>query len=83
MLTVNLGWISEVETEDMIYVIEVKGRNKLEDPNVIEKSREGTKWCEKVSKISNKSWKYYLLPHDNYGRGDSVKMVVSNFAAIP
>lgn len=71
-----------VETKDMIYVLEVKGSDALKDLDVIEKAKEAVKWCDKISKITKKSWKYGVIPHDKFDRKDSFKMVISQIQDV-
>lgn len=71
-----------VETKDTIYVLEVKESDALEDFDVKEKAREAINWCEKMSKISNKKWKYGVIPHDKINRTDSLKMVLNQIVDI-
>jgi len=66
-----------IETSDTIYVLEVKDSTELASPDVIEKAKEGIKWCEKISKGSKKKWKYVVIPHDRFKRDDTFKMVLS------
>lgn len=71
-----------VETKDMIYVLEVKGSDALKDLDVIEKAKEATKWCDKISKVSKKKWRYGVIPHDRFDRKDSFKMVISQILDV-
>ena len=55
-----------VETKDIIYLVEVKGEDKLKDPDVIAKKRRGIQYCETVTRwcIANghKEWRYLFIP---------------------
>ena len=55
-----------METEDVIYLVEVKGENKLHDPDVIAKKKRGIQYCEASSRWSKangyKEWRYLFIP---------------------
>lgn len=55
-----------VETEETIYLIEVKGENKLNDPDVIAKKNRGVQYCEVASRWGKangyKEWRYLFIP---------------------
>lgn len=55
-----------VETESAIYLVEVKGEDKLNDPDVIAKKNRGIKYCEVASRWGKangyKEWKYLFIP---------------------
>jgi len=59
------------ETEDTIYMIEVKARKDLEQPDVIAKKNASLKYCKYASDFTKvnggKQWKYMLVPHDEIG----------------
>ena len=52
-ITYNHGHTYEpdfvVETKDTIYLVEVKGEDKLQDPDVIAKKKRGIQYCEVAS----------------------------------
>jgi type III restriction enzyme len=56
------------ETESVIYMLEPKAKNEMEDPVVLIKKEVAEKWCERASKHAGehggKPWKYALIPHD-------------------
>ena len=56
-----------VETKEAIYMIEIKAENEIENANVQEKARAGSKYCETASNFNKdnggKAWHYILLPH--------------------
>ena len=39
-----------METDDTIYLVEVKGEDKLSDPDVIAKKKRGIQYCEVASR---------------------------------
>lgn len=55
-----------VETEDTIYLVEVKAEKDLNDADVIAKKKRGIRYCETVTRwsIANgyKPWKYLFIP---------------------
>ena len=55
-----------VETEDTIYLVEVKAERDLNNPNVIAKKKRGILYCETVTHWSEansyKPWKYLFIP---------------------
>ncbi len=57
-----------VETEDTIYLVEVKAKKDIDDPDVIAKKKRGIRYCETVTHWSDangyKPWKYLFIPAD-------------------
>ena len=55
-----------VETESTIYLVEVKGEDKLKDPDVIAKKKRGIQYCEVASRWGKangyKEWRYLFIP---------------------
>lgn len=55
-----------VETEDHIYLVEVKGEDKLNDPDVVAKKERGVAYCALVSECGRanhlKPWSYIFIP---------------------
>lgn len=55
-----------VETEKMKYLIEVKGEDKLNDPDVLAKKKKSVEYCNLVSKwaeeTGDKKWTYVFIP---------------------
>lgn len=55
-----------VETEEAYYIVEVKGEDKLNDPDVIAKGKRAIQYCNVVSKWAKengrKEWKYVFIP---------------------
>jgi len=56
------------ETEEMIFMLEPKMRNQMEDVIVLAKKDTAVKWCANASShaLNNggKPWRYLLIPHD-------------------
>ena len=69
-ITYNHGHTYEpdfvVEIKDTIYLVEVKGEDKLQDPDVIAKKKRGSQYCEVASRWGKangyKEWKYLFIP---------------------
>ena len=69
-ITYNRSHIYEpdfvVETERIIYLVEVKGEDKLNDPDVIAKKKRGIQYCEAASRWGKangyKEWRYLFIP---------------------
>ncbi len=57
-----------VETEAHHYLVEIKAKNELKSPDVIEKARAAQEYCSAASdfakKHGKKPWAYLLIPHD-------------------
>lgn len=55
-----------VETEHVIYLVEVKGEDKLNDPDVIAKKERGIQYCAVASQWGKangyKEWRYLFIP---------------------
>lgn len=55
-----------VETEKAIYLVEVKGDDKLNDPDVLAKKKKSVEYCSLVSKwaqeTGNKKWVHVFIP---------------------
>lgn len=55
-----------VETEKMTYLVEVKGEDKLDDPDVLAKKKKSVEYCKLVSKwaeeTGNKKWTHVFIP---------------------
>ena len=55
-----------VETEDTIYMVEIKGENMINDPDVLAKKDRGVKYCQTVSEWGKangyKQWRYLFIP---------------------
>ena len=55
-----------VETDEIIYLVEVKGEDKLNDPNVIAKKERAIQYCAVASRWGKangyKNWQYLFIP---------------------
>lgn len=53
-----------VETPDAIYLCEPKREDQLNEATVLAKAEAASKWCNHASQVSEKPWRYLLIPHD-------------------
>lgn len=53
-----------VETENGKYLCEIKMRSQCDSKEVRAKAETALEWCEAANLRSDKSWKYFLIPHD-------------------
>jgi type III restriction enzyme len=53
-----------VETQSDRYLCEIKRASDVETTNVQKKAKAATEWCERASGVSDKPWRYALVPHD-------------------
>ena len=56
------------ENGKVIYMLEPKASNKLDDPEILAKKSAAEQWCQVASKhatrTGSKPWQYALIPHD-------------------
>ena len=56
------------ETEEVIYMLEPKARNEMDNLQVLAKKDVAVQWCQNASDYmlnhGGKPWKYVLIPHD-------------------
>ena len=69
-----------VETEDTIYLVEIKAEKDLTDSDVIAKKKRGILYCETVTHWSEangyKPWKYLLIPANKIYANSTFKTLV-------
>ena len=74
-----------IETEDIVYLTEVKDRSKIQDPDVIAKKNRGIQYCKTVSEWAKangfKEWRYLFIPHDKILPNSSFKNLTDQFTA--
>lgn len=72
-----------VETNEEIYLIEVKGEDKLNDADVIAKGKMAVKYCEVVSNWAKangrKEWRYIFIPSKEIQISSSIASLVQRF----
>ncbi len=75
-----------VETEDTIYLVEVKAERDLNNPDVIAKKKRGILYCETVTHWSEakgyKPWKYLFIPANQIYPNSTFLMIAKKFAII-
>lgn len=67
-----------VETSTTKYMVEVKAKNEVKNPEVIGKAKEGIRWCEYASMedFDKKPWEYKLITDDVIAVGNSLKYIL-------
>jgi type III restriction enzyme len=72
-----------VETNNTIYLFEVKAERDVNDDEVREKAEAGKKYCESATKYNienrGKAWKYVLLPHTSIAPNMSLESLVTKY----
>ena len=72
-----------VETEDCIYLTEIKGEDKINDADVISKKERGIEYCKIASKFSKannyKKWEYLFIPAGKIQNNSSFKILKETF----
>ncbi len=72
-----------VETEDTIYLVEVKAEKDLNDADVIAKKKRGIRYCETVTRWSSangyKPWKYLFIPAKRILPNSTFRMLAKMF----
>jgi type III restriction enzyme len=74
------------ETEEIIYMLEPKNRDELDDPQVLTKKEAAVKWCQNASdhmlKHGGKRWVYVLIPHDAIAQNMTLKGLGDRFKIV-
>lgn len=67
-----------VETPTTKYMIEVKAKNEVNNPDVVGKAKEGIKWCKYASIVDfdKKPWKYKLITDEVISVGNTLKYIL-------
>ncbi len=89
-ITYNHGHAYEpdfvVETEDIIYLVEVKGEDKLNDPDVIAKKERGIQYCAVASRWDKangyKEWRYLFIPAGQIHANSSFAQLAERFKEL-
>ncbi|MEZ5032157.1 MAG: DEAD/DEAH box helicase family protein [Saprospiraceae bacterium] len=72
-----------VETENTIFMVEVKRSDLTEEESVLSKKASATKYCKLASEFTStfggKSWTYLILPHSDIRRSVSWRYLVSTY----
>ena len=89
-ITYNHGHAYEpdfvVETEDIIYLVEVKGEDKLNDPDVIAKKERGIQYCAVASRWGKangyKEWQYLFIPAGQIRSSSTFALLAKRFKEL-
>lgn len=89
-ITYNHGHIYEpdfvVETENTIYLVEVKREDMLNDPDVIAKKKRGIQYCKVASHWSKangyKEWRYLFIPSKQVLPNSTFLQLVKRFQEL-
>ena len=72
-----------VEVDQLIYLIEVKAENQLEEDDVLAKKEKAIKYCKLVSEWAKantkKEWRYVFIPANQIHENSTFKQLVSNY----
>lgn len=75
-----------VETEHVIYLVEVKQEKMLNDPDVIAKKKRGIQYCEVASRWGKangyKEWRYLFIPANQVMPSSSFVQLAERFRAL-
>lgn len=75
-----------VETEETIYLVEVKGEDKLNDADVIAKKNRGIQYCEVASRWGKangyKEWRYLFIPSKQVMPNSSFLQLAKRFEEL-
>ena len=75
-----------VETADIIYLVEVKGEDKLKDPDVIAKKERGVQYCAVASRWGKangyKEWRYLFIPAGQIKASSSFRVLAERFKEL-
>ena len=72
-----------VETVDRRYLVEVKGMDKLNDPQVLAKKARGQEYCQIVTDwataAGSKPWQYLFIPEDAVQGSTTFEFLAANY----
>lgn len=72
-----------VETDDTYYLVEVKARNRMSDPEVLAKKERAIDYCKVASDYNvakgHKPFKYLFIPHDEISASSSFDYLKNRF----
>ena len=71
-----------VETPEAIYLCEPKSKDQMEETTVLAKAEAASKWCSQASKVSEKPWKYLLIPHDAVDESKTMAGLAATYRVI-
>ena len=72
-----------VETADMYYLVEVKAKNRINEPDVVAKKERAISYCKVASEYNkangHKGFKYVFIPHDEITTSSSFNNLLKRF----
>ena len=72
-----------VETDDMYYLVEIKDKRKINDPDVISKKDRALQYCKIASEYNkangHKEFRYLFIPHDEISSNSSFNNLKDRF----
>lgn len=72
-----------VETIDMIYLVEIKADNQLEDAEVLAKKKRAISYCKIVSEWAksskNKEWRHLFIPASKIKETTTLNYLINNY----
>jgi type III restriction enzyme len=72
------------ETDRVIYMLEPKAKNEMEDAEVLAKKDVAVQWCKHASNhartYGGKPWQYLLIPHDVIAENVTLDWLAAQFA---
>jgi type III restriction enzyme len=72
-----------VETKDLIYLVEVKGEDKLNDPDVIAKKKRGIMYCDTATRWGkangHKEWQHLFIPSQQIQDTSTISNLAQRF----
>ena len=68
-----------VETETARYLCEPKRAIEMSDEVVLLKAKAASLWCEHASTVSDKPWRYVLIPHDAIDQSATFRTLLQRF----
>jgi len=71
-----------IETEAVMYIIEVKATNEINDEEVRKKAEAAIEWCEMISEFTKQKWEYKLIPDNQIRREDSFEAIIQRSVKI-
>ncbi len=69
------------ETNDYIYMVEIKAQNQLFNPEVIAKKKSALEYCKNVNNLNikgQKKWKYVIINSENISRNKTFLSLIEN-----
>ncbi len=69
-----------VETEDAKYLCEPKRASEIDDEVVRLKAKAAVLWCQHATTVSDKPWRYALIPHDAIEHSATFSHLIQRFA---